>query len=125
MPRPRPPSLPDVPVVPQPQAPIAPTQSAEPSPEATTDPDTEPAAEPAAQAKPEAEAEPQPEPKTVPQPEPASDRVYQVACPAVIQGLVEAEMAPPLSEGICGEHSPLIVTGGIEPGPHDPALQRR
>jgi hypothetical protein len=55
-----------------------------------------------------------PEPEPVAEPEP--DRVYQVACPAVLLGLVEAEMAPPLSAGICGEQSPLVVTGVMSRG---------
>ena len=54
-------------------------------------------------------------------PEPAAEtpepeRIYQVACPAVIMGLVEAEMAPPLSEDACGEQSPLLVTGVMSRG---------
>lgn len=39
-----------------------------------------------------------------------------MACPAVLEGLVAAEMAPPLSEGICGEHSPLLVSGVLVHG---------
>ena len=42
---------------------------------------------------------------------PEPPRIYQAACPAVIDGLVEAEMLPPLVEGACGERSPLKVTG--------------
>jgi len=72
-----------------------------------------PVAAPQAEAEPEEEV-PSPEPEPVPAPEP--DRVYQVACPAVMLGLVEAEMAPPLHEGICGEHSPLLVTGVMSRG---------
>lgn len=37
-------------------------------------------------------------------------RVYQHACPAVLQGVVVAEMLPPIAEGICGEQSPLAVS---------------
>ncbi len=81
----------------------------------------EPADEPAAPV-PEQEADEQEaphEPEAIEETPPASDapgepeepeRVYQVACPAVLRGLVEAEAAPPLSEGICGEQSPLVVT---------------
>ncbi|WP_056231564.1 extensin family protein [Devosia sp. Root635] len=61
---------------------------------------------------PAAEEEPAAEPEVEPEPE----RIYQVACPAVIMGLVEAEMAPPLREGICGEQSPLVVTGVMSRG---------
>lgn len=93
VPRPRPPSLPDVPVVEAPAVPDA-------AEEAVDEQAVEEPVEPEVEAKPEPEVE----------------RVYQVACPAVIQGLVEAEMAPPLSEGICGEQSPLVVTGVLSRG---------
>ena len=95
VPRPRPPGLPDSPVV---EAPKPPTAAVEEEPV-----EAEPAAEEAPTAvEPVAETEP--------------DRVYQAACPAVLQGLVEAEMAPPLSEGICGEQSPLVVTAVLSRG---------
>lgn len=97
LPRPRPPSLPDEPMVEQPDAPV----------EAEPDPGPEVVAEPEPEAKP---------PGSVAEPEAPPERVYQVACPAVIMGLVEAEMAPPLSEGICGEQSPLVVTGVMSRG---------
>jgi hypothetical protein len=87
VPRPRPPDLPDSPVVAAPTPPVA------------------------DEAEPEA-AKPEP----VVEPEPETERVYQAACPAVLQGLVEAEMAPPLSEGICGEQSPLVVTAVLSRG---------
>lgn len=103
VPRPRPPDLPDAPVV---EAPLSPAPEAEPVQQeaapAAVEPEVVPEPEPIAEPEPVAEAEP--------------DRVYQVACPAVIMGLVEAEIAPPLSEGICGEHSPLIVTGVMSRG---------
>lgn len=38
-------------------------------------------------------------------------RVYQAACPAMLQGLVEAKLLPPIQDGICKEQSPLSVTG--------------
>jgi len=91
VPRPRPPGLPDVPSVQPPVAPVEAPDEAEP-----------PVVEPEAAPLPEAEPEP--------------DRVYQTACPAVIMGLVAAETAPPLSEGICGEQSPLTVTGVMSRG---------
>lgn len=90
VPRPRPPGLPDAPVVETPRPPIA---APEEEPDVAA-----PGEEPA------------------PEAEPRPDRVYQVACPAVIMGLVEAEMAPPLSEGMCGEQSPLVVTGVMSRG---------
>lgn len=99
VPRPRPPDLPDLPAVAPPVAPVE--QAAEEEPPAPVE-----------------EEAPAPEPAVVAQPQPAPepDRVYQVACPAVIMGLVQAEMAPPLSEGICSEQSPLIVTGVMSRG---------
>lgn len=38
------------------------------------------------------------------------DRVYQNACPALMYGDVQGEIIPPLSEGMCGERSPLKIT---------------
>jgi hypothetical protein len=38
------------------------------------------------------------------------DRVYQNACPALLNGEVVGELVPPLSEGMCGERSPLKIT---------------
>ncbi|QND53351.1 extensin [Phyllobacterium sp. 628] len=38
------------------------------------------------------------------------DRVYQNACPALMNGEVQGEIIPPLSEGMCGERSPLKIT---------------
>lgn len=38
------------------------------------------------------------------------DRVYQNACPAIMNGEVQGELIPPLSEGACGERSPLKIT---------------
>ncbi|WP_332702690.1 extensin-like domain-containing protein [Devosia sp.] len=87
VPRPRPPDMPSEPVVEAVETPL-------PRPEIAVLEEREPVA--------------------TPEPEPA--RVYQVACPAVMMGLVEAEMAPPLSEGTCGEQSPLLVTGVMSRG---------
>jgi hypothetical protein len=107
VPRPRPPSLPDSPEVAAPEAPAAPDVESDAEPAAE-----EPAAVEPEQPEPEGDIEPAPEPEAEPEP----DRVYQAACPAVLQGLVEAEMAPPLSEGICGERSPLVVTAVLSRG---------
>ena len=105
VPRPRPPGLPDTPEVAAPAAPVAPEIERETEPVAEEEPAAAPQeAEPAAEPVPEVEPEPEPE------------RIYQAACPAVLQGLVEAEMAAPLSEGICGEQSPLVVTGVLSRG---------
>jgi hypothetical protein len=41
---------------------------------------------------------------------PKPPRLYQTACPAVINGLVEAEALPPVDDGQCQEQSPLSVT---------------
>ncbi len=50
-----------------------------------------------------------PEPPPV-APEPKEERVYQTACPALLQGRVAAEALPPLHEGQCGAQSPLSIT---------------
>lgn len=42
---------------------------------------------------------------------PPAPLVYQAACPGVLAGLVDAQMLPPLTDGRCGERSPLAVTG--------------
>lgn len=77
-------------------------------------------AEPAPEVPPEAP----PEAASLPEPEPADhvaepaepERVFQTACPAVISGLVEAEMLPPITDGACGERSPLKVTAVLVNG---------
>ncbi len=43
-------------------------------------------------------------------PSTSPDRVYQNACPAIMNGDVQGEIVPPLSEGVCGERSPLKIT---------------
>ena len=44
------------------------------------------------------------------------ERVYQAACPALLSGRIVGEMTPPLSEGTCGQQSPIrvdaLVVGG-------------
>jgi hypothetical protein len=73
-----------------------------------------PDAKPEAPAAPEAEA---PADAHIAAPEtPAEPRVYQVACPAVLQGKVEAEALPPISERQCGAQSPLSLTGVLANG---------
>jgi hypothetical protein len=47
---------------------------------------------------------------------PAEGRVYQVACPAVLQGRVEATALPPISDKQCGAQSPLSLTGVLANG---------
>lgn len=37
-------------------------------------------------------------------------RIYQAACPAMLSGLVEGKMLPPLEEGACGLQSPIEVS---------------
>lgn len=37
------------------------------------------------------------------------ERVYQAACPAMISGRIIGEMVPPLSEGTCGQQSPIAL----------------
>ena len=65
---------------------------------------------------------PRPRPETVPveesepeavdaAPSAAPERVYQTACPALLSGVVVGEMLEPIAEGICGDRSPLAITG--------------
>lgn len=111
------PRAPTPPVVARPDvAPVAP-----PIPLARPDfSAAEPAVEPAPE---EAETETTPEPVVTPDPEAeaaaeraAPARVYQGACPAVLQGLVAATMRAPIAEGACGEQSPLEVTAVLSRG---------
>ena len=106
----------DVPVV----APVAPPVP-RPRPEALDESaapadEAKPAeeAKPVTEAAPTTEAAPASEPAPVAAPEqtaaPKETRIYQGACPAVIAGLVQATMLPPISEEGCGERSPLLVT---------------
>jgi hypothetical protein len=46
----------------------------------------------------------------------APPRDYRVACPAALQGRVEARMLPPIEDGQCGARSPLEVTGVLANG---------
>jgi len=41
----------------------------------------------------------------------APPRMYQTQCPAVVAGLVEAELLPSIKEQECGERTPWSVTG--------------
>lgn len=41
---------------------------------------------------------------------PEPPKPHQAACPAVVAGLVEAEMLPPIADGACSVPSPLNVT---------------
>lgn len=43
-------------------------------------------------------------------------RIYQSACPAVISGQVEAEMLPPIAEGLCVARSPLALKSVLANG---------
>lgn len=88
-------------------------EAADPEPAAVPVPRPRPDEEPEEPAAEEAEEPPAP---VAVEKEPEEERVYQVACPAVLNGLVEAEALPPLSEGACGEHSPLSVTGVMSRG---------
>lgn len=56
------------------------------------------------------------EPKAVPEHVPAPPKIYQSACPAVINGEVEAKMLPPIAEKECVAQSPLAVTGVMANG---------
>lgn len=68
----------------------------------------EPAEAPEQEATPAVPPQPEPAQSSVPA-EPA--RIYQTQCPAVVAGLVEAELLPPIEEGACGEQTPWSVTG--------------
>jgi hypothetical protein len=61
---------------------------------------------------------PRPEPKIAQEDEPAEEKqepvepkIYQTACPAVVQGEVQATQLPPISENQCVARSPLALTG--------------
>jgi len=47
---------------------------------------------------------------------PKEPRVFQVACPSVLQGQVEAKQLPPISDKQCGAQSPLALTGVLTNG---------
>ena len=44
------------------------------------------------------------------------ERVFQTACPAMLEGQVEATALPPISEGQCKAQSPLSVSGVLVNG---------
>jgi len=83
----------------------------------------EPVTPTAADQRPEADdAPPLPRPRSVPPapeaeaepaaaPEPAMDRIYQTACPVLLQGRVIGEMLDPVAEGVCGVRSPMLLSG--------------
>jgi hypothetical protein len=108
VPRPRPPSLPDEPVVEPPETPEGADEAEDEPEDAAAEGAGDDAGPDDAADAVDDPAELDIEPEVVVEVEPA--RVYQVACPAVLQGLVEAELAPPLDEGICQAQSPLVVT---------------
>lgn len=59
-------------------------------------------------------AEPE-EPETPPAP-PPKPRIYQTACPAVLNGDAIAEPLPPISEASCGLQSPLALSAVVANG---------
>ncbi|PAO79414.1 extensin [Brucella melitensis] len=66
-----------------------------------------PAMDEAHEAKPAADKA-EPEQQAKPQ---KDDRIYQVACPALISGDVDGKLLPPIKDGEqCGTHSPLSLT---------------
>ena len=85
------PSKPEVPEVERPVPPVVPV----------AEPEEEPKAEPAT-----------PEPEKPAEPE----RVFQTACPAMLEGQVAATALPPISEGQCKAQSPLSVSGVLVNG---------
>ncbi len=48
--------------------------------------------------------------EVVPETEVPPERIYQVACPAMLSGQVEGRLLEPISEGACGTQSPLEIT---------------
>ena len=48
--------------------------------------------------------------------EPAEPRVYQTACPALLNGQVEAKALPPIADGQCTAQSPLSLSGVLVNG---------
>ncbi|GGA84407.1 hypothetical protein GCM10011491_09890 [Brucella endophytica] len=68
---------------------------------------------PAPQEKPPAPPNPEKPSDTPPPDDKAAkkeERVYQTACPALMKGEVQGKIVAPLSDGICGEQSPLSLT---------------
>ena len=41
---------------------------------------------------------------------PEPPRIYQAACPALLNGRIKGRILPPIEEGECGENSPIEVT---------------
>ena len=122
-PRPKPPTPPARPVVAPPvMEPVAPPipqprpdfldETAAPAKSVEPLPDQPPVNAPAPVQAPETVVTPDtdklPEPVATEPAEPA--RIYQTACPALIQGLVEGRLLPPIAEGQCGTQSPLEIT---------------
>jgi len=130
VPRPRPRPDPDSVSVPTPDpAPAAQSPAASPAPAATEVPLAPlPRTDPRRSGAPAAAAPDTPAdaPAETPLPEgaveglpakpPPPPRIYQSACPAVISGLVQAKALPPIEEKLCGEQSPLSVTGVMANG---------
>jgi hypothetical protein len=94
-----------------------------PVPEQKPAPETKPTEKPKEPPKPSEQFGPNPLPKqgaagkdeheeSVEKADPSvsPDRVYQSACPALMNGEVKGELIAPLSEGTCGERSPLKIT---------------
>lgn len=54
--------------------------------------------------------------KSAPDTASSKPRIFQTACPAVIAGMVAAKALPPISEGQCGEQSPLALSGVMANG---------
>ncbi|PQA75374.1 extensin family protein [Brucella oryzae] len=103
----------------EPETPPVPTEKPEAEPE--TQPPARPAPSTPAQEEPPKPAdnpkptddkaqEAKPGPDQQPKPE-KDERIYQVACPALISGEVEGKLLPPIKDGEqCGAHSPLSLT---------------
>ena len=92
-------TVPDLAPVPPPRPPEPPTID-------------EPAAPPPA----EVEAAPVAnDPADEPEPAPEAPRIYQSACPALLDGTITGVALPPIVDGECGERSPLRIDA-VNPG---------
>lgn len=85
-------------------------------PEPVAAPEPEPKIAPVEPAEPAVEAEPEAAPEAKPEGPTEPARIFQTACPALLQGQIEAKALPPISEGQCMAQSPLAMTGVLANG---------
>ena len=124
LPKPRPIETPQSGATPPPAAensePAEPAEPATKLPRPRPDPDAPRPEAPPETPGPAGEAAPPADPTEhveAPPAEPeAPPRIYQSACPAVIAGVVEAELLPPIEDGQCRAQSPLSLSGVMANG---------